>query len=61
MNGQQTSGPERDPSQPRRNHAMRTTSKKPARTKPEAKKGEAAPPPKPEPSDAERFPSACWS
>jgi hypothetical protein len=37
--------PERDPSHPRRNHAMRTTSKKPARTKPEAKKVEAAPPP----------------
>ena len=33
---------------------MTTTAKKPARTKPEAKKGEAAPPPKPEPSDAER-------
>ena len=33
---------------------MRTTSKKPARTKPEAKKGEAAPPPQPEPSEAER-------
>lgn len=43
--GQQTSGPECDPPQRRRNHAMRTTSKKPARTKPEAKKGEAAPPP----------------
>jgi hypothetical protein len=33
---------------------MRTTSKKPARTKPEVKKVEAAPPPKPEPSEAER-------
>ena len=33
---------------------MRTTSKKPAGIKPEAKKVEATPPPKPEPSDAER-------
>ena len=33
---------------------MRTTSKKPAGTKPEAKKVEAAPPHKPEPSEAER-------
>ena len=32
---------------------MRTTAKKPARTKPEAKKVEAAPPPS-RPSDAER-------
>ena len=33
---------------------MRTTSKKPAGPKPEVKKVEAAPPPKPEPSEAER-------